>query len=59
MTLETDTIFYMENVVRGYIFENRQIIKTKPQIKKQILLLLNFLIEKGSSIAYRLREEIL
>ena len=57
--LEINTVFYIENIVRGYIFENRQIIKTKSQIKQQILIVLIFLIEKGSAIAYRLRENIL
>ena len=57
--LETNTIFYMENITRTYIFENRQIIKIELQKKKKILIILNFLIEKGSAIAYRLREDIL
>ncbi len=57
--LETNTVFYMENSVRGYIFENRQIIKKDFHIKQQILIILNFLIEKGSAGAYRLRENIL
>ena len=57
--LETNTISYIENIIRNYIFEHRQIIKVKPQRKEQILIVLNFLIEKGSAIAYRLREVIL
>ncbi len=57
--LETNTVFYMENLIRGYIFENRQIIKTDFQKRQQILIVLNFLIEKGSAAAYRLREHIL
>ena len=59
INLEINTVFYMENIVRGYILENRKIIKTRPQIKEQILFVLNFLIEKESGIAYRLREDIL
>ncbi|MDE0519042.1 MAG: hypothetical protein OXH36_05770 [Bdellovibrionales bacterium] len=59
MELEINTVLYIENIIRGYIFENRQIIKTKSQMKQQTLIVLNFLIEKGSAIAYRLREMIL
>ena len=57
--LKINVVFYMENILRGYIFENFQMIKTKPQIKRQILIVLNFLIERGSATAYRLRESIL
>ena len=57
--LEINTVFYMENIIRGYIFRNRDKIKKTPQIKKQVLIILNFLIEKGSAVAYRLREDIL
>ena len=57
--LEMNTVFHIENILRGYILENHKIVKTKPQKKQQILFILNFLIERGSAIAYRLREVIL
>ncbi len=57
--LEINTVFYMENIARRYVLNNRYKIKTTLQIKEQILIILNFLIEKGSATAYRLREDIL
>jgi hypothetical protein len=57
--LETNTIYYIENIVRRYIFANRQKIKTTLQIKNQVVVILNFLIERGSITGYLLREDIL
>lgn len=57
--LETNTVYYLENLVRSYILKNRQRIRTEPQLKKQILIILNFLLEKASATAYLLREDIL
>ena len=57
--LASNTIFYMENTIRGYILNHHSKIKKDPHTKKQILVILNFLVEKGSATAYRLREDIL
>ena len=57
--LEVNTVYYLENLVRGYILRNRYKVRTTPQIKKQILVILNFLFNKGSVTAYILREDIL
>ncbi|MFQ5684324.1 MAG: AVAST type 4 anti-phage nuclease Avs4 [Candidatus Binatia bacterium] len=57
--LEVNTVYYLESLVRGYILKNRYRVRTTPQIKKQILVVLNFLLEKGSVTAYMLREDIL
>jgi len=57
--LETDTIYYIENVIRRYILTNRQTIKKSLQIKNQVIVILNFLVEKGSVTGYLLREDIL
>jgi len=57
--LEIDTIFYIENIVRRYILNNRHKVKTSKQIKNQILVILNFLLERGSVTGYILREDIL
>ena len=57
--LETDTIYYIENVIRRYILTNRQTIKKSLQIKNQVIVILNFLVEKGSVTGYLLRENIL
>jgi len=57
--LETDTIYYLENLIRRYILKNRQKTKTTAQIKKQVMVILNFLVERGSTTGYMLREDIL
>jgi hypothetical protein len=57
--LEINTIFYMENIVRRYILTNRQKIKTNKKIKSEVVVILNFLIERGSITGYLLREDIL
>ncbi len=57
--LETNTVYYVENLVRRYFLRNRQKIKTTLQIKKQVIVILNFLIERGSVTGYLLREDIL
>lgn len=57
--LEVNTVYYLENLVRGYILRNRYKVRTTPLIKQQILVILNFLLEKGSVTAYLLREDIL
>jgi len=57
--LEVNTVYYLENLVRSYILKNRQKIKADPVLKKQILVILDFLLEKASVIAYLLREDIL
>lgn len=57
--LEVNTIYYLENLARRYILGNHHKIRTILQIKNQILVMLNFLLEKGSVAAYLLREDIL
>ena len=57
--LETNTIYYLENLVRGFVLRNRHKVRTTPQIKAAILIILNFLIGRGSVAAYLVREDIL
>lgn len=54
--LEVNTIFYIEIIVRNYAFKNREIIKRTKEVKDSILVILNFLIMKGSVTGYMLRE---
>jgi len=56
--LEVNTIYYLENLVRKYTFNNREKIKTTKAIKDNLLVILDFLIEKGSVVGYMLRESI-
>jgi hypothetical protein len=56
---ETNTVFYIEKLTRKYIYLNRNKVKKEIMIKNKILIILNFLIERGSVNAYLLREDIL
>ena len=57
--LETNTVYYLENLIRGYVLLNREKVRTTPQMKSAVLTILKFLVEKGSVTAYLTREHIL
>ena len=57
--LENNTIYYLENITREYIYKNRESIRKTKKLKDEILIILKFLVEKGSVIGYMLRENIL
>lgn len=57
--LETNTVYYLENLVRSYVLRNRHKVRTAPQIRTAVIVILNFLMEKGSVTAYLVREDIL
>lgn len=56
--LETNTVYYIENFIRLYIFKNSERIKKTPALKSKLIVILDFLIEKGSVVGYMLRENI-
>ncbi|MFN5540407.1 MAG: AVAST type 4 anti-phage nuclease Avs4, partial [Candidatus Melainabacteria bacterium] len=45
--LETNTIFYLENLVRNFIFNNRDEIKTNRQIKNRLVTVLTMIRKRG------------
>jgi len=57
--LVTNTIYYLEVLVRKYVYLNRARMKTDRLLKNKLLVILEFLINKGSVNAYLLREDIL
>ena len=57
--LEVNTIYYIERIVRKFIQTNRVKIRKTKRIKNEVLIILNFLIIKGSVTGYLLRENIL
>ena len=57
--LEVNTIYYIENFLKKYIYENREKVRKTKALKDEILIILNFLIKKGSVVGYILRENIL
>ncbi|WP_431063958.1 AVAST type 4 anti-phage nuclease Avs4 [Methanobacterium sp.] len=57
--LETNTVYYLENIVRRYENINSEKLRKNTQLKQQFLVILDFLIEKESVVGYMLRETIL
>ena len=57
--LEVNTIYYLEKNIRKCIYKNRETIKKTKKLKDDVLIILDFLIEKGSVVGYILRENIL
>lgn len=57
--IEPDTIFYLESIVRKYVYKEREKIRKTKQLKEEVLVILEFLVEKGSVVGYILRENVL
>ena len=56
--LENSTIYYLKTFIRKYIYNNRENIRKSPELMADVLLILEFLIEKGEISGYLLRESI-
>jgi hypothetical protein len=57
--LESNTLFYLEKLLRKFVFTNRQKIKEEIRLKNKIIPILDFMIERGSIHGYLLRESLL
>jgi hypothetical protein len=57
--VDSNTIFHLEIIVRKYVFINATKIKKERKLREDTLIILNMLVEKGSSLGYMLREKIL
>ncbi|EPD0862146.1 AVAST type 4 anti-phage nuclease Avs4 [Escherichia coli O8,13,108,129,135:H11,20] len=57
--LEDNTVYYLECLVRRYINVEREKIRRTRQLKDELLVILEFLVEKGSVVGYMSRENIL
>jgi hypothetical protein len=57
--LEDNTVYYLECLVRRYIYRERGNIRRTRQLKEEVLVILDFLVEKGSVVGYLSRENIL
>lgn len=56
---ENNTIYYLEHISKKYIYKKREEIRRTKQLKDDVLVILNFLIDNGSVVGYMLRENIL
>ncbi|WP_229754234.1 AVAST type 4 anti-phage nuclease Avs4 [Fictibacillus barbaricus] len=57
--LEGNTIYQLENLLKIYIYKNRERVKRETKLKQEVLVILDFLVEKGSVAGYMLRENVL
>ncbi|PFY14563.1 ATPase [Bacillus toyonensis] len=57
--LEINTIYYLENLIKQYIFKDRERIRKIKKLQQEVLVILDFLVEKGSVVGYLLRENVL
>ncbi|OYZ01010.1 MAG: hypothetical protein B7Y37_08940 [Sphingobacteriia bacterium 28-36-52] len=57
--ISPNTIYYLEVIIRKYVYLNRTKTKTEKHLKEKVLVILNFLVAKASVNAYLLREEIM
>lgn len=57
--LEQNTVYHLERIVRVFSFKEREKIRRTNQLKQELLVILNFLVEQGSVTGYMVRERIL
>jgi hypothetical protein len=57
--LENNTIYYLEQLMRKYIFKYKDNLKQDIKLKNKIILILDFMIHRGSVHGFLLRESIL
>jgi hypothetical protein len=52
-----NTVFYMEAILRRYVYSRPALIKSNLAIRDSVLHMLDILVENGSSAAYRMRDD--
>ena len=57
--LESNAIYYIENIAKRYVYINRKKIRETKSIKDRLLLILKYLIDRESVVGYMLRESII
>lgn len=55
--LQTNTLFYLEELVIRISVEFKDQVKRNPTLRKDLLCVLNFLVLRGSTIGFFIREE--
>lgn len=56
---ETIDVDSFELLLKKYIFSNSEKIKKEKELKNRVMIILNFLIKKGSTISYMIRESLI
>ncbi len=52
-----NTVFYLETLLRRYVYSEPLRLKSNPQVRTAVLRILDELVEAGSSAAFRLRDD--
>lgn len=58
-TLPMNTIYYLEEYMYRYVYKHLYSFKFDPLHKRQVLDVLNFLVDIGSSFGFLLREDVI
>lgn len=56
---DSNCVYYLEVILRNNIYVNERLIRSDMLLKNAIMLLLDALVDRGSSIAFQLREKII
>jgi hypothetical protein len=57
MLADSNTRFYLESLLQRFVYSNPVRLKTIPELRDSVLHTLDELVESGSSIAYRMRDD--
>ena len=58
-SLHTNTIYYLEEYILSYVKKMNFSFRTNTDAKKKAMIILDYLVSKGSTVGFLLREEIL
>lgn len=57
--IDSNTMFLVESVIRKYVLLYRDEIRRKRSLLEEVIIILNWLVNRGSVIGYMVREDIL
>ena len=57
MLRQANTVFMLEVLLQRYVYGRPLELKREPTVRKAVLLLLDLLVERGSSAAFRMRDD--
>jgi hypothetical protein len=57
MLADQNTVFYLESLLRRYVYGEPLKLKSDPAVRNAVLKILDQLVEAGSSAAYRMRDD--
>ena len=57
MLVEGNTVFYLESLLRRYVYGEPLRLKSNRQVRTAVLRILDNLVDAGASAAYRMRDD--